>query len=209
MDCQGSGATNRSIAGGRKIKRDQTSHCSSSGITIYHIMGYLAVKLLKKSWQDYKYEREPVKSELEQLQIKLIAGMLWHQVNKPQGCKRTFLASGWNKVKYSLTVSIRWLLTRHMHTVVWFERRRHLVLAWLTCFGRYNIYLGHDDFLNSWQTGRKNFPLPMPNFWESHFIGSSQITDPVKIFNVVPFLQTVLVCGFELLLLRSTFRLWS
>ena len=40
------------------------------------------------------------------------------------------------------------------HSIVWFERRHHLVLAWLIHFGHY-IPLGHHDFPNSWQTGEK------------------------------------------------------
>ena len=52
VDRQGSDARTRSIVGDRKIKRDQNSYCSRAGITICHIPGNLAVKLLKNSPQD-------------------------------------------------------------------------------------------------------------------------------------------------------------
>ena len=37
VDRRGSGTRTRSIVGGHKIKRDQTSYCSRAGITICHI----------------------------------------------------------------------------------------------------------------------------------------------------------------------------
>ena len=72
------------------------------------------------------------------------------------------------------------------HCIVWFERRHHLVLAWLIHFGHY-IHLGHHDFPKSWQTGEKKTHFPCPHFGESCFLGRSQIQDPVKIFNIFPF----------------------
>jgi len=52
-------------------------------------------------------------------------------------------------------------------------------------FCRYNGFLGRDDFPNSRQTGNK-IPHPVPKFFESRFLGSSQIPNPVKIFFVFP-----------------------
>ena len=63
---QGSGA--RTIVGGRQIKGDQNSHCTSrrrAVITICDIQANLAFKLFKKSLQDYN--KSEVAGETEEL----------------------------------------------------------------------------------------------------------------------------------------------
>ena len=49
-----------------------------------------------------------------------------------------------------------WITINQAHAIVWFDSRHHLALAWLILFGRWNVYLGRDNFSNSWQTGEKN-----------------------------------------------------
>ena len=97
----GSGARTISIVGGHWIKQDHTSYCSRAGITICHIQGHLAFKLLKNSPQNNKCEAL-TRLRSEELHCKSIEhgvnnwyaitphGLLWHLV----------------ETKYSLTVSI-------------------------------------------------------------------------------------------------------
>ena len=48
VDDLGSGARTASIVSVQRIKQDHNSYCSRAGITICHIQGHLAFKLLKK-----------------------------------------------------------------------------------------------------------------------------------------------------------------
>ena len=82
VDCRGSGARTTSIVGGHWIKWDHNSYCSRAGITIYHIQGHLAFKLL--TFEEIE--------ELSQLSMESITGMQLHHMD--------FVTSAWNKILY-------------------------------------------------------------------------------------------------------------